>query len=234
MIRVDRQPGLVLHRRAFRETSLIVELFTPEFGRVGLVARGARAARSSMRGLTEPFRPLEASWTRRGELGTLTGLEPATRDSGPGLSGRALWCGLYANELLIKLLPRDAPEPALFAGYRELLARLPDSAGQAGALRAFELKLLEALGVAPDLSRIGGSAEPVSAEAGYRVEPGSEPVPAGPDDPHAVPGRVLIAIATGQPLAGIDARRARQLMRRLLDAQLDGRPLHTPRLFRDG
>ena len=233
MTRIDRQPGLVLHRRAYRETSLIVELFTPEFGRVGLVARGARSARSSMRGTTEPFRLLEASWTRRGELGTLTGLEPAGRGAGPGpgLAGRALWCGLYANELLLKLLPRDVPEPSLYAAYLQLLARLPDSAGQGGALRCFELKLLQALGVAPELGRVSETGEPVGPDCYYRVEPAVGPVPSRPGEQDACPGRVLLALSAAEPLAGSDARHARQLMRRLLEHQLEGKVLHARRLF---
>lgn len=235
MTRIDRQPGLVLHRRPFRETSLLIEMFTADHGRVGLVARGARAARSPLRGLAEPFHLVHVSWTRRGELGTLTGLEPFERtDALPALAGRAVWCGLYANELILKLVPRDDPEPNLFAHYRALLAGIADPAHQADALRAFELALLSALGVAPDLGREAESGATVAADRHYRVDPVAGPLPVAAGDSGAVSGRVLAALADGTSLHGADAVAARRVTRMLLDHQLDGRVLHTPRLLREG
>lgn len=234
MTRVDRQPGLVLHRRPFRESSLLIEMFTRDSGRVGLVARGARAAKSPLRGLAEPFHLLSVSWTRRGELGTLTGLEPAAdaRDI-PTLTGRAVWCGLYANELILKLVPRDDPEPGLFGHYCALLGHLARPPEQARALRRFELALLAALGVAPDLGREAGSDVPVRENALYRVDPVAGPVVVEMADSGTVRGAVLSALAEDAPMRGADAAAARRVLRGLLDHQLDGRVLHTPRLFRE-
>ncbi len=99
--RIQLQPGFVLHARAYRDTSQIVEVLTPDYGRVGLVARGIRTARSKLKGVLQVFRPLLFSWSKSGELGTLTGAEPA----GPaiGLQGDCLLCGLYLNELIVRL-----------------------------------------------------------------------------------------------------------------------------------
>ena len=125
-----------------------MELFSSEHGRVGLVARGARSARSAWRGLGEPFVPLEAEWLRRGELGTLVRLEQAGKR--PELVGRSLWCALYANELLLTLTGRDEPLPELFTAYAELLPALAAQREPGDVLRFFELALLNALGVVPD------------------------------------------------------------------------------------
>lgn len=230
MSRVEDQPGLVLHRRPFRESSLIIELFTHGFGRAGLVARGARRPRSAWRGLVEPFRLLEAGWMRRGELGTLTGLEPV--DRGHRLTGRALWCGLYANELLLRLLPRDLPTPDLFTDYLRLLSALSQPSGHSLALRQFEMALLEELGVAPELGRVADSGRPVEAHGHYRVDPLAGPFAATGPGPAVFSGRTLIALAEGRDADAETAREMRLLMRRLLDYHLDGRPLNTPRLYR--
>ena len=112
---VELQSSFVLHTRKYRETSLIVELFTRNFGRVGIVARGARSRRSVRNALLQPFSPICASWVTRGELGTLTAVErDATLHS---LRGRALACGFYLNELLVRLLTRHDPHPLLFECY---------------------------------------------------------------------------------------------------------------------
>ena len=69
--RVDGQPAFVLHTYPFRETSLIVEAFSRDFGRVSLLARGARRPRSALRGLLLAFQPLELAWAGKGEVQTL-------------------------------------------------------------------------------------------------------------------------------------------------------------------
>lgn len=228
--RVDREAVFVLHRRPWRDTSLIIEFLTREYGRVAGIARGARNAKSAFFGLTEPFRALEASWTRRGEMVTLIGLEPgggATR-----LSGRAMWCGLYANELLLRLTPRDDPEPRIFDAYARLVAELTTPARQSNALRHFELTLLDALGVAPDLASSGDSGDPVAAEMRYQVDPVVGPVPV-PEHQEGIRGSVLLALAEGRDIAGDDAAAALHLMRKLIEHQLDGRKLNTPAFFRE-
>ena len=230
MSRVDRAPTFVLHRRAWRDTSLILEMFCIDHGRLAAVGRGARAPRSKMFGLTEPFRQLDASWSRRGELATLTGLEPA--GAALRLRGRGLLCGLYANELLLRLLPREAPEPEVFDAYRQLLPQLAEGKLQAPALRAFELVLLDAVGVLPDFGSCAGSGEPVRAGMRYRVEPGTG-VHICPPGRRGMDGELLLALAARQPLPAAALPEVRALMRELIEHQLDGRALSTPALLRD-
>ncbi len=231
MSRVEAQPAWVLHRRPWRESSLLLELFTRDHGRVGLVAKGARGARSAWRGLAEPFAPLEAGWSRRGELGTLTGLEPTSR---PGvLQQRALWCGFYANELLLKLLARDDPAAPLFDAYGRLIAGLATERQAATLLRNFELDVLDALGVVPDFDQAADDSGPIEAGALYHLQPEQGFVMTAATGPAVFSGRAILGLAGGQELTGEIGRQARELTRLLLDHQLDGQVLKTRELFRE-
>ena len=108
--RTDHQPAYVLHTYAYKETSLIVEAFTRGFGRVALLARGARRPRSAMRGVLLSFHPLRLGWTASAELGNLISAEWA--GALPPLAGRALMCGVYLTERVLRLVPRDDPHEA--------------------------------------------------------------------------------------------------------------------------
>ena len=232
---MENAPGYVLHSRPWRETSLIVEAFAREHGRVGLVARGVRRARSRLRGTLLPFHLLLLSWSGRGELPTLTGA-----DTGGGpvrtLRGRALFSGFYLNELLLKLLPRNDPHPDLFDDYRRALAAFGEE-GRAldGVLRTFEKRLLDALGYGPTLDRAVDTGAPVSPDRRYRYVPERGPVEAaGAEDGPVVSGRTLLALAGGRLDGGGDLERAeaRRLMRAILAPHLGPRPLGSRALFR--
>lgn len=230
MSRVELQPGWIIHRRPWRESSLLIEYFSRTHGRIGLVARGARGTRSAWRGLAEPFIPLIASWSRRGELGTLTLLET----TGPGLAlrGRALWCGLYVNELLLRLIKREDAHPEVFdASQTALLALARDEAGQGSTLRAFEMQLLRGLGVAPDFERDAVSGQPIDAARRYYLEPEVGFLPAAGAGRETFSGQAIRALATGAAGERTLAREMRVLMRRLIDHQLAGRPLASRKLL---
>ena len=113
--KVDGQPAYVLHSYPFRETSLIVEVFSQDFGRIALLARGARRPRAAVRGLLLGFQPLELGWAGKGEVLNLMKAEWVGGQS--LLGGEALFCGYYLNELLLHLLPREDAHPVLFARY---------------------------------------------------------------------------------------------------------------------
>ena len=145
-----------------RETSLLVDLLTPDYGVTRVVARGARSARSRVRPMIQPFRPLLVSWVGRHDLKTLAGLEEQGRPC--QLAGLELASAYYMNELLLQLLPPDAPCPTVFASYAgtlDLLSNLsaqpqqqPDANNEAIeiGLRLFELELLDTLGLVPDFA----------------------------------------------------------------------------------
>jgi DNA repair protein RecO (recombination protein O) len=117
-----QEPGYVLHSYPFRETSLVIEVFTRHRGRLGLVARGARRPRSALRGTLLAFQPLTLVWGGKSELRTLHSAE--WQGGVPQLQGLGLMCGFYLNELLLRLLPREDPHEALFDAYAQSLVRL--------------------------------------------------------------------------------------------------------------
>ena len=121
---ITLQPAYVLHGKPYRDTSMLIEIFTPEYGRVGLVARGVRSAKSRTRSLLQPFRSILMSWNSKGDLGTLIGVEANAEEAGTYLTGRALMSGFYLNELLLRLLHRHDPHPALFNSYDLALRKL--------------------------------------------------------------------------------------------------------------
>jgi len=232
MRRIDQQPVWVLHRRLWRETSLLVELFSPDYGRLGLVARGARGTRSPWRGLIEPFSPLTVAWTQRGELGTLRAAEAL--GGRVGLTGSALWCGLYVNELLLVLTGRDEPLPNLYAVYTQILPALAEPGERAGALRRLELALLAELGVLPDLTRDAGSGGPIDPDALYDVRADAGLVRCEREGRATVPGRWALMLAGEVPADSASLAQARRLTRVLIDHQLAGRRLRTREMVERG
>src|SRR5918996_2003609 len=173
--RADHQPGYVLHTYPYKETSLIVEAFTRGFGRVALLARGARRPRSAMRGVLLSFHPLQLGWSSSAELGNLISAEFA--GALQPLSGRGLMCGFYLNELVLRLLPRDDAHEALFDVYGESLRALSQTTSHASVLRAFEKRLLAELGYAPLLERDAASGAPIEPSRRYAYEPDRGPMP---------------------------------------------------------
>ncbi|MFM1827542.1 MAG: repair protein [Pseudomonadota bacterium] len=204
------QEAFVLHSLAWRETSLVVEVFTRAEGRLGLVARGARRPRSAMRGLLQPFQPILVRYGAKGELRTLMSAEWS---GGLGaLAGEALLAGFYLNELVLKLLAREDPHPALFDAYRQAIHFLAAGASSTAAprsmrgargraasliepvLRQFECRLLREIGVAPDFSAPLYRDQPdrlFEVRAGETIRPCMGP--SGNGD--AVSGRVIHALS---------------------------------------
>ncbi len=235
--RTEHEPAFVLHSYPYKETSLIVEAFTRHRGRVGLLARGARRPRSAIRGTLLSFHPLRLSWSASTELGTLTAAEWVGGQ--PALSGMALMCGFYMNELLLRLLAREDAHEELFDGYAAAIARLGAGADPAGVLRGFELRMLRELGYAPPLDRDAGSGAPVQAGTRYAYLPERGPLaqtdagPAGADDEFTVSGQTLLDMSRGDFTRQETREESRRLMRRLIAARLAGQTLHTSDMLRE-
>jgi DNA repair protein RecO (recombination protein O) len=206
--------GYVLHLRPYRETSALVELLTRQGGRVAAVAHGVRGPRRRL--VLPTFVRCWLSLAGRGELRTLRGAEAT---EARWLSGRPLAAGLYANELLVRLLPRDDADGAVFDAYAALLEGL--SGDFAVVLRRFERRLLDALGYGVDYANALDTGEPVMPAARYRLH-GAEGFVADADG--SFTGAALLRVAA-QDLAGVDAMRvARAVTRALLAAHLSGPP----------
>ena len=214
--------GYVLHQRPYRDTSLIVELYARDHGRMSAFARAARGPRSRFAGL-QAFRPLLLSWSGRGEAPTLTAAE-ADGPPPPALAPGRLLSAFYLNELLLKLTVPHDPQPELYAHYAATLERLRAGEPLEAVLRRFEKRLLELLGYGSDL-RCAADGCAVTADAYYHFRPGAGlwPAAAGPG---AVAGRVLLALAADEPLDDAEGQRqTRALLRAALDHCLDGREL---------
>ena len=229
-MRAQLEPAYVLHRRPYRETSLLVEALTREHGRVGLVARGAQGDRSRLRGTLQPFVPLLLSWSGQQELMSLTGAEGA---GGGTLPGRALLSGFYLNELLIRLLPRLDPHPAIYDAYVEALAGLARREVEEAVLRVFEKRLLGSLGYGLVLGGADCTGNPLDPEGTYRyqVETGAIPGDSSGEGV-TVRGATLLAVAEERVGDQRSAREAKQLMRYVLQHYLGDRPLESRSLFR--
>jgi DNA repair protein RecO (recombination protein O) len=229
--RADHEPGFVLHTYPYKETSLIVELFTRRFGRVALLARGARRPRSAMRGMLLSFHPLRLSFSGSAELGTLIAVDWA--GALQPLAGQGLMCGFYLNELLLRLLPRDDPHEALFEVYGEALSRLSRDSS-AAVLRGFEKRLLAELGYAPLLEHDVAS-RPIDPEGLYAYEPerGPTPVNGTRGGLLVVRGRTLLDVAADDYSDPATREEARTLMRALIGERLHGQVLHTRAVLRE-
>lgn len=228
--RVEREPAYVLHTRAYRETSQIVEVFTHRYGRVGVIARGARRPRSNFRGLLNVFQPLRIGWAGRGEL-------PALRDAefaGQALSltGDRLLAAFYLNELLLKLLQRSDPHPELFVLYTRTMATLAEDEALEPQLRRFELGLLQELGYAPNLVTDVTSGAPLEPQQyyEYRVAEGASAVANRSESGLCFSGAELLAIHAHDFTSQGNGRAARRLLRYLINYYVGGRGLQTRRI----
>ena len=186
----------VLHSYDWSESSLILDLFTRERGRLAVAAKGAKRPYSQFRSVLLPFQRIAVSLGRAAaddsaEVLTLRAAEWA--GGGPILGGAALFAGFYLNELLLKMCPRQEPSPALFDAYAAALPWLAagdDAPAQAG-LRAFELRLLREAGVLPELSVVTTTQQGVRDDARYGVNAQSGVVPVGEAAEHAIDGLTL-------------------------------------------
>jgi len=230
--RIASQPGFLLHSRPFRDSSQLIEIFSRDHGRIGLVARGVRSARSRYRGVLRPFAPLELSWTIAGDLGTLTGVEAAGRL--PDLSGDALMAGFYVNELVLKLTHRHDAQPDVYAAYEAAVTGLAGRPDVEFTLRCFELRLLRAIGYGLDLEHDMVTGLPVEEDAWYRVKATEGVARATADGPDAslYSGAELRDIAAERLQDPALLKRARRILQSALEHCLEGRELNSRRVMR--
>ncbi|WP_048441197.1 DNA repair protein RecO [Caenimonas sp. SL110] len=169
--RIGDEPAYVVHRYDWSESSLILEVFTRQYGRIALVAKGAKRPSSNFRPVLLPLQPLKVSFGGDAEIRTLKGAEWVGGHVMP--TGDALLSGYYLNELLIRLLARDDPHPKLFDTYAAAVAVLASEHAEAlePVLRTFELMLLREIGLLPALDRQTLTLGPLDADARYSLVP---------------------------------------------------------------
>jgi DNA repair protein RecO (recombination protein O) len=247
--------GYVLHTYPYRETSLILQVWTEKHGRFAVVAKGARRPRSAQRGVLVPFQPLAFTWFGRGEVKTLKTAEPA--GAALPLAGPSLLSAFYLNELLLKLIHRDDPHEGLWGAYDEAVTALRERSRRATGvpglvaaepgvgdpraiepvLRRFELAMLRELGYAVELGHdvADGAAIDPDREYWYVVERG--PVPADGTAQRAdavkLSGLTLVHLDRGRFDDPRTAAQAKSLMRMLIHHCLNGQELSTRAIVRD-
>ena len=226
--RVEAEPAYVLHARPWRETSLLLDVLTLEHGRLALVAKGARRPGSQLRPVLLTFQPLVLGWSGAGEVRTLTRAEWA--GGVPLPRGRALWCGYYLNELVLRLLAREDPHREVFLAYDTAVRALARGEALSPVLRRFELAFLAALGYGLDW--------PQAAAGRYRFEPRAGLVPLAEGETARSGEAILSAETLEDVRAGRWSRpetlaEVRALTRRLIDHALDGQELQARRMLRE-
>jgi len=227
------QPAFVLHRRDYRNTSLLLELFTLHDGRIPAIAKGAKSARGGRATLLQPFRPLLVGLAGRGEIPILAQVE--AQGLAFELTGRLLYCGFYLNELLTRLLGRQDPHPDLFAHYLQALGAVAAGEELDANLRYFEVQLLQALGYALSLRHDSVSGEPIRRESVYEyiLEQGPVEVAVPADAARLrVHGRTLLGLHNREAMDQATLAESKGLMRRILAFYLGDKPLKSRELFR--
>ena len=238
--RVNNESGFVLHTYPFKETSVVAEVFTRTHGRVAVIARGARRPTSALRGLMQPFTPLLLSWFGQSELKTLHAAEWQGGLMAP--QGRALMCGFYLNELLLRLLARGDAHEHLYDRYIatfELLAGEACSTDYERILRRFEKNLLSEIGYGATFDLDADSGLPVEANSRYVFQPERgarrtlEGIKVNNQPGCPVSGQTLIDMAAGRFESPTTLIEAKALMRTLINHTLGAKPLYTRQLLRD-
>lgn len=236
--RIQQQSAWILHSRAFKETSLILDCLTQEHGRISVIAKGVRGSKKSQRGLLQPFQPLLINYSGKADLKTLTGVD--TGGAAVKLIGDALYAGFYVNELLIRLLPQAEAFPTVFTHYLHCVHQLAGDYWRV-ALREFELQLLDELGYGLQLNAtVDGVAIQAQQHYDYHVEHGIVDTmpnrgPSAALNNHgykvAVSGTTLLALANGQ-VADADAQETARLMKTCLAYYLGPKPLQSRELWK--
>jgi len=214
--RITLEPAYILHSRAYRDTSRILDVFSERHGRLTLFARGARGPKSKLASLLMPFRPLLLSWSGRGDAAQMTAAESG--GEALPLPARLVMSGFYLNELIINLTTRHDPQTRLFADYSEALRRLCVDDKPEPGLRVFEKRLLTSIGYGLEFT--------IEATRYYKFHVG-EGLAEVRDAPGAYSGRCLLALQEEALEDGESLDVARRVLRQALDHCLEGREMRT-------
>ena len=225
----ENQQVYVLHTYPFKETSLIVEIFSKEFGRISLIAKGARRPKSALRGMLQSFQALEASWSGIGELKTLHGIEWC--DQYLSMEGNSLICGFYLNELLLRLLPKEDKYESLFIFYHSTMENLSQGIDIGVTLRKFELKLLLELGYEVVL-KVDANSNEIKPDKTYYYEAEQGALEKFRTEKSIkVVGQTLIDMGNDNFDSVTTELQSKNLMRFLINYYLGDKPLNSKQLF---
>jgi len=231
-MKVDLHPGFILHRRPYRETSMLLDVFSRDYGRVGLIAKGAKRKHSVVAGLLQPFQRLQIAWSGKGELMTMTAVEPDT--IAYSLKNKKFIAGFYVNELIIRMLHQHEAHMDLFFAYDATLSALADpERNEQETLRIFEKRLLKSIGygLVLDHDVQSGCVIELDSEYYYRADQGPIQNTPATSDYIRISGQTLSAIDKECMNTEKILREAKQLMRYVLQKHLGSRPLASKKLY---
>ena len=225
--RVSLQPAFILHGRDFRDTSRLLDVFTLDYGRVTLVAKGARSAKSKLQGILQPFAPLIISWSGKGDVQTLIGAESVK--STINLSGKQVMSTYYINELLQRLMTYHDPHPELFEIYKKTLESFLNEDEEL-VLRRFEKHLLAEIGYGLNFEADSenGTALAIDEKYYYDIEKGPVNIKNNNTDGELIiSGQTLLDMSAEKFSSPQSKKEAKQLMRIILNHHLGDKPLKT-------
>lgn len=233
--RVQLQPAYVLHRQAFQNTSMLVDFFCLDYGRVRAVAKGARSEKSKYRSSLQPFQPLLLSFSGRGDVKTVVDSESSV--AALNLQGQRLFSGMYINELLTRLLHNYVEHRPLYLNYQDSLLELQGDGELEVLLRKFELGLLAELGYGVNFESDCETDSPLEPDKPYRFIPniGFSQVGSGSNESQGSAkfhGADLLALKDLDFKEASVRSTAKRLLRIALAVHLGDKPLHSRSLFR--
>ncbi|MDG2174640.1 MAG: DNA repair protein RecO [Gammaproteobacteria bacterium] len=236
---IELQPAFLLHSRPFRDSSLLLDFLTPDYGRVSAIARGGRSAKSKNKSLLQPFTPIQVSMSGKSDLKTLRTVE--LRSGSIALTGERLFSALYMNEIIVRLFQGHESNPNFFNTYEQCLLHLTCDESPEPVLRQFEMALLDSLGYGIDFSTEANSQTPIEEKCWYYFQEGSGFVKAQIQEPDKPKEEGSNSVYRGEALLNIHARNfnhantcqtAKNVIRGILNNQLGPNPLCSRALFK--
>ena len=224
------QRGFVLHRREYSESSLLVDFFTENHGRITLLAKGARRPRSPLKSVLQPFTPLLLKWTGKGDLKTLTKAEPASLTL--PMQTLVLYSGFYVNEVLARVLENHTAYPELFQHYLHCMTKLASQPNEIEPiLRTFEFQTLKALGYGVDFCHCAATGKPVDPKMTYQFREGEGFIASLLQNNHTFIGKDLLAFSEMDFSEKETLQSAKRFTRIALKPYLGSAPLKSRELF---
>ena len=228
-MRVYKQDCFVLRTTPYSESSLIVDMFTRNYGRINLLAKGARRKNSRFRGLIRPFQCLIANWSGKGNVPVLTGLKCESEEF--QIASKDLYCRYYLNELLVRLILDRDPHEVLFDAYYLAMERLKEPSSEFRTLRVFEKIFLRELGYALKLTVESNSDIPIDRHKIYTYDFERGPIPVTNTDNQAISGETLLAIENEDFNTNRVKSESKQLLGAAIAHYLEGKPIFSRDIY---
>ncbi|MCS5545604.1 MAG: DNA repair protein RecO [SAR324 cluster bacterium] len=230
---IEHEPSYMMHQMAYSETSQIVRIFSQNYGRVDLIAKGSKRPKSKFRSYLQPFLPLQLSWSGKSQLKTLRQAEIHGQYLAR-IQGKYLFSAYYLNELILSLLRMEDPYPNLFALYTSTLHDFSESKPIEPSLRQFEILMLSEIGYAINFTTEAHSQNPIETDMDYVfvVEKGFVSKQNQNPDSYGIKGHAIKAINEGNFSDQETLIAAKKILRLSIHYHLDGKELKSKKVFK--